>query len=572
MNYAAVGSDLIDLHLMWNRLIAVVEEQALVLQRTAFSPIVREAGDLSAGVFDVKGRMLAQAVTGTPGHINTMALSVGHVLERFPANTMKPGDAFITNDPWMGTGHTSDFVVTTPCFHKNKLVAIFSCTCHVVDIGGLGRSVEGADVFMEGLYIPILKIVDRGDINETLMAMIGGNSRTPTSTCGDTYSLIACNEVGCRRLVEMMEEFQLVSLDTLAEHIIDNSRTAVRAEIAKLPQGTWRNSITLDGFDHPIQVRAALTISDKGIHVDFAGTDSTVRRGFNVPICYTLAYTAFGLGCVVAKGIPNNAGSLEPLTISAPVGCILNAQKPAAVFGRHLVGQMMPDLVFGCLRQVIPDRVPAEGAGPMWNVGVSGPRTNPPRIGDDFRVTLTSSGGMGALQFRDGLSTTAFPSGVRGTPVEIAEALTPVVFLRKEYLQDSGGAGRTRGGLGQVIEIENTLDEMFRFHAMHWRIHYPPRGFDGGGGGSAGYLGLFSGPRLRGMGVQDVPRGDRLIMRTPGGAGFGDPRKRDRAIVRADLAEGLISEKAAREVYGLIEQADVPEALTAAGLLALGAK
>jgi N-methylhydantoinase B len=383
------------------------------------------------------------------------------------------------------------------------------------------------------------------------MTMIGANSRTPIDTCGDTYSLMACNDVGCRRLVEMMDEFDLDSLDDLGEHIIDYSRNAVHAEIAKLPRGTWKHSMYLDGFDEPIYIEAALTVSENKIHIDFTGSGGMVRRGFNVPVCYTLAYTAFGVGCVIAKGIPNNAGSLEPISFHAPPGCILNADRPAAVFGRHLVGQMMPDLVFGCFRQFVPDRVPAEGAGAMWNVGVSGPRTSPPRIGDDYRVTLTSSGGMGALRYRDGLSSTAFPSGVRGTPVENAEALTPLIFRRKEYEQDSAGAGRSRGGFGQIIEIENTLPELFRFHAMHWRIHHPAIGFDGGHNGANGYLGLKSGPRLRGMGVQEIPAGDNLIMRTPGGAGFGNPKDRDRDLVRSDLAEGLISERAAREIYGL---------------------
>ena len=298
----------IELQIMWNRLIAVVEEQAQTLLRTAFSSIVREAGDLSAGIFDRTGRMLAQAVTGTPGHVNSMAESVKHFIAHFGLDSMQPGDAYITNDPWMGTGHLNDFVITTPCFHKGKLVGLFSCTSHLMDIGGIGFGPDGTDVFMEGLYIPFLKVLDAGKVNETLMAMIRANTRLPIDTVGDVYSLMACNDVGCQRLVEMMDEFDLDNLDELAEHICAKSRAAVLAEIAQLPKGSWSNAMTTDGFDGPITLRATTTISDSGIHVDYTGTDPQARRGINVPFAYTTAYTVFGLGCIVAEPHPQQCG------------------------------------------------------------------------------------------------------------------------------------------------------------------------------------------------------------------------------------------------------------------------
>src|SRR5256714_2300240 len=364
---------LIDVQIMWNRLIAVVEEQAQVLMRTAFSPIVRECGDLSAGVFDRQGRMLAQAVTGTPGHVNSMAESVKHFIRHSPACEMKPGAAYIPNDPWMGTGHLNGFVITPPAFNsKGQLVALFSCTSHLMDIGGIGFGPDATDVFMEGLYIPMLKLIDQGAVNETPMAMIRANTRLPIDTEGDTYSLAACNDFGAKRLAEMMDEFGIDSLDVLAEHICARSREAVMAEIAKLPKGTWRNEMTVDGYDSPVMLAAALTVSDSGIHVDYTGTSPQSRYGINVPLAYTTAYTVFGLGCVVASAIPNNAGSLGPLTVSAPTGCILNAPKPAPVCSRHIIGQMLPDVVFGCLRQIIPDRVPAEGTSCLWNLNVRG--------------------------------------------------------------------------------------------------------------------------------------------------------------------------------------------------------
>jgi N-methylhydantoinase B len=541
---------LIDLQIMWNRLIAVVEEQAQVLMRTAFSPIVRECGDLSAGVFDRQGRMLAQAVTGTPGHVNSMAESVKHFIRHFPLDQMKPGDAYITNDPWMGTGHLNDFVVTTPAFKNGRLVALFSCTSHLMDIGGIGFGPDATDVFMEGLYIPMLKLIDQGVVNETLMAMIRANTRLPIDTEGDTYSLAGCNDVGAKRLIEMMDEFGIDTLDTLADHICDRSREAVMAEIAKLPKGTWHNEMTVDGYDEPVTLKAALTVSDTGIHVDYEGTSAQSRFGINVPMAYTTAYTVFGLGCVVASQIPNNAGSLGPLTVSAPKGAILNAPKPAPVCIRHVIGQMLPDVVFGCLRQIIPDRVPAEGTSCLWNLNVRGETQSGSGGNYGFMMAVTSNGGTGARPDKDGLSATAYPSGVRGTPVEIAESQTPLIFWKKELRPDSGGAGRTRGGLGQVIEIESGVGRPWDILAAFDRIDHPARGRDGGRDGAAGYVGLKSGRKLRGKGFQLVPPGDRLVVLTPGGGGIGAPEDRAKENIARDATDDLVSKDTAREVYG----------------------
>ncbi|CAN7300352.1 hydantoinase B/oxoprolinase family protein [Bosea sp. LjRoot9] len=532
---------LIDLQIMWNRLIAVVEEQGQILMRTAFSPIVRECGDISAGVFDLQGRMLAQGVTGTPGHVNSMAESVKHFIRHFPIETMKEGDAYITNDPWMGTGHLNDFVVTTPAFRNGKPVALFSCTSHLMDIGGIGFGPDATDVFMEGLYLPMLKLIDAGKVDQNVMAIVRANTRQPVDTEGDTYSLAACNDMGAKRLVEMMDEFGIETLDELADHICERSREAVLAEIAKLPKGTWRNEMVVDGYDVPVTLAAELTISDDGIHVDFTGTSPQAQRGINVPHSYTTAYTVFGLGCVVAAQIPNNAGSLGPLTVSAPSGSILNAPKPAAVSSRHVIGQMLPDVVFGCLRQVIPERVPAEGTSCLWNLNVRG-RTHAGAQGNyGFAMAVTSNGGTGARFDKDGLSATAYPSGVRGTPVEIAETQTPLIFWKKELRPDSGGNGRTRGGHGQIIEIESGVDASFEILAAFDRIDHPPRGRDGGGNGAAGYVGLKSGKKLKGKGFQEIPAGDRLVVLTPGGAGIGDPAERDPALLSRDIEEELVS-------------------------------
>lgn len=542
---------LIDKQVMWNRLIAVVEEQAQTLQRTAFSTIVRESGDLAAGVFDTKGRMVAQAVTGTPGHINTMALNVGHVLAVHPAETMRDGDVYITNDPWLGTGHTNDFCITTPVFRNGGIVGLFACNCHLMDIGGVIGPDQSTDLYMEGLLIPILKLVDAGAINETLMALIRTNTRLPIDTEGDVYAMISCNEVGYAGLNMMMEEFALDQLDELADHIIDESRQAVLRNIRALPFGTWHSEMYLDGYEEPLLLKCALTIAETGINVDFTGSSPMVKHNINVPICYTLAYTSFGIGCIVAKGIPNNAGSLEPITVSSPEGTIMHAQKPAAVVARHIVGISLPDLVFGALRQAVPDRVPAEGAGCLWGIRANGPNSSPAHHGDNYRVGLVTTGGMGALPFRDGLSATGYPSGVRGGPVEIFESMSTLVVWRKQYRQDSGGAGKFRGGLGQEMMVANAIAEPFTYFASYERTKIAARGVDGGRDGDLGSLRLSTGGTLPGKGSYEIPIGTKVLINSPGAGGHGDPRQRERHAVARDLELGLISEKTAREVYGL---------------------
>ena len=527
---------LIDLQIMWNRLITVVEEQAQVLLRTAFSTIVREAGDLSAGVFDLQGRMLAQAVTGTPGHVNSMAESVAHFIRHFPLETMQEGDAYICNDPWMGTGHLNDFVVTTPAFHRGKLVGLFSCTSHLMDIGGLGSGPEGLDVFMEGLYIPMLKLIDRGQVNETLLAMIRANTRLPVDTEGDTYSLAGCNDVGVRRLSEMMDEFGIDSLDVLAAFIVERSRAAVLAEVALLPQGTWSYAMDVDGYDAPIALHGRLTVSATGLHMDYTGSGGLQRKGINVPLTYATAYTVYGMGCLVASRIPNNAGSLAPLTVSAPVGCVLNAPKPAPVSARSVLGMMLPDMVFGCLRQAAPHLVPAEGANCLWNLPLRGAR----RDGTLFANSVSTTGGTGGRPNLDGLSCTGFPSGIQGTPVEIAETQSPVIFWRKEFRPDSGGAGRTRGGLGQIIEVESAEGLPFALVSSFDRVRFPARGQAGGADGALGRVGLASGVVFPGKGRHEVPPGERLVLMTPGGAGRGPPCERDAGALAKDMEDGLV--------------------------------
>jgi N-methylhydantoinase B len=523
--------------------------------RTAFSTTVREAGDLSAGVFDLHGRMMAQAVTGTPGHVNSMAESVGHFLRKFPTGTMKEGDHYITNDPWLGTGHLHDLTVVTPAFRNGAIVGLFANTAHVIDVGGLGMGPEGRSVFEEGIYIPILKCFDQGAPNETFFEFMRAGSRLPVELEGDIYSLCACNDAAARRLVQMMDEFEMDSLDPLAGFIFDSSHRATLAEIAKLQRGVFRNEISSDGYDEPVTLRAEMSILDDAIEVDFAGTSGLSPRGINVPPAYTRAYSSFGLKVVIAPEIPNNWASLAPFRMKIPEGCILNAPHPYPVSVRHVIGHLLPDLMMGCLHQTIPTRVSAEGASSLWNPplrggsGVSGQsRSNRPVV-SDFEIITFNSGGTGARPTLDGLDATAFPSGVRTMPVEATENVAPVIIWRKELRPDSGGAGRTRGGMGQIMEIATKGDLEFAVNATFDRVANAPKGREGGLSGAPGVVRLAGGQKLRTKGLQIIPDGERLILELPGGAGMGDPVARDPAKVARDVRDGLVSVENARALY-----------------------
>ncbi len=557
-----VGLAEIQRQVMWNRLIAVVEEQAQTMIRTAFSTTVREAGDLSAGIFDLEGRMMAQAVTGTPGHVNSMMESVGHFLKKFPAETMRPGDHYITNDPWLGTGHLHDLTVVTPAFHDARMVGLFANTAHVIDVGGLGMGPEGRSVFEEGLYIPIVKCFDEGRPNETFFDFVRAGTRLPVELEGDIYSLCACNDAGIRRLAEMMAEFRLEGLEPLAAFIFENSRRATEAEIARLPSGTFSAEICSDGYDEEVTLKAAMTIGKVGgkdrITVDYAGTSPCSTRGINVPAAYTRAYSCFGIKVVVAPEIPNNWASLAPFEMRIPPGSILDAPRPYPVSVRHVIGHLLPDLMMGCLYQAVPDRVTAEGASSLWNpplrggASVSGPpRGNRPAL-PDFEIITFNSGGTGARPMRDGLDATAFPSGVRTMAVEATENVAPIVVWRKELRPDSGGAGRTRGGMGQIMEIGAKDDLEFACNAIFDRVKHPPKGRSGGKQGAGGRVALKSGRILRTKGFQIIPEGDRLILELPGGGGMGDPALRAPADVARDVRDGLVSPEAARTLYKVV--------------------
>lgn len=541
--------DPILLEVLWNRLISVVNEQATALMRTSFTTVVRESGDLSAGVFDPRGNMIAQAVTGTPGHINSMATCIHHFLAVYPANTLRPGDVLITNDPHKTSGQLHDFTVITPIFDRQeRLVAFFGSTCHAIDIGGRGLGADARSLFEEGLFVPITKWYDAGRPNAELVKIIRANVREPEQVLGDLHAQVAGNDVGGARLLEFMDEFGLDSIVPLADEIIGRSERAMRDAIAKLPDGVYTHSAQSDGFDAPVTLAVTLTKRGDGIFADWTGTSAASDRGINVVLNYTHAYVTYALKCALCPEVPNNEGSFRPVEVTAPPGCLLNALPPAPVAGRHVIGHFLPGIIFGALAQALPQRVIAEGAANIWATQLTGRRDT----GEPWTYVWFSCGGTGARPTKDGLHTTAFPSGIMGVQVESIENLAPVQVHRREILRDSGGAGRFRGGCGQEMEVSVREGDAYILGPIFDRTRIPAAGYAGGRQGALGAIVIGNGRELRDKSQVTLPTSERFTLRLPGGGGFYDPWTREPAAVLDDVLDQFVSVAMAREQYGVV--------------------
>jgi N-methylhydantoinase B len=540
--------DPVTLEVLWNRLLSVANEQQAALMRTAFSTVVRESQDLACGVFDTRGQMMAQSLTGTPGHINPMATGVRHLLAAYPPETLQPGDVLITNDPWMTSGQLNDFTVLTPIWREGRIVAYFGNLCHAADIGGQVFSGEAHEIYEEGLRVPVTKLFDRGEPNHELLKIIRANVRLPDETVGDLYAQASCNDVGGRALLTMMDEFGLESIDPLSDEIIARSERALRDAIRALPDGVYRHELWSDGFEEPIKIAVTLTVRDDEIDIDFAGSSPQSGRGINVVLNYTHGYASFALKAAIAPDVPHNEGAFRPVHVTAPAGSILNCTEPAAVAARHLVGHFVPSAIFGALAQALPDRLLAEGADPIW---LSVWRGEHPRNGEPFMTAIFQVGGTGARATKDGLSTTGFPSGVAGVPAEVIEHLSALVQSRRELRTDSGGAGQTRGGLGQATEYWYRGDGPWSVSVMADRTKFAAQGFAGGGPGAPGAL-AADGVPLQPKTVVALEPGQRVLVALPGGAGFGDPFQRPVASVLADVVSGYVSIEAAERDFGVV--------------------
>jgi len=540
--------DPITLEVIWSRLISVVDEQAAALIHSSFTTVVREAGDLSAGVFDRGGNMIAQSVTGTPGHINTMANCVRkYVAPNYPIDSLEPGDTLITNDPWEASGHLFDLTIVSPVFYRGRGVAWFANTCHAVDIGGATMGGDARSLYEEGLAIPLMKLFKAGEANRELFDIIRANVRVPDQVIGDIYAQEVGNQVGARKLIEMLDEYGLPDIEAVSALILDRTETAVRNAVRALPDGSYRNTITIDGFDAPLTIACAIIVDGDGLTVDYAGSSPQVDRGINVVLNYTHAYTTYTLMAVLAPGIPNNEGAFRPIDVQAPLGSILNCRRPAPVSARHLIGHFVSQPLLTALAEIVPEQVIANGPAGLWNTMMDGMD----ETGEEFAYIFFSAGGMGAAHNRDGLSATAFPSGIMGVPVEAIETAAPLLMHRRELRPDSGGPGRFRGGLGQVMELEIITGAPANHSCMYDRTGNPALGLLGGQAGAAGQVRLSDGGRPHPKSHYLLAPGQRVILELPGGGGFGPPCERAPERVLQDLREGYISLEAAARDYGV---------------------
>ena len=541
---SAPALDAVSLGIMWDRLVAITDEIVSTLVRTSFSTIVRESYDLTVVVLDTDGRLMAQGSYSIPVFIGTAPVTLAHMLKRFPAETLAPGDVVITNDPWMGTGHLFDINVMRPVFKAGRIVAYTLSITHLPDIGGTGFGAAASEIYHEGLRLPIAKLARAGQIDGFILDLVRANVRAPDQVLGDLMANVTCNEVGAKRLVEFMDEYRLDDLVALSAAIRGQSERVTRERIGAMRDGRYRNRIDIEGAEGPIELACEVAISGRDIAIDFAGTGPAVRRGINVPLCYTRAMALYAVKCVTAPALPNNEGSTAPVRVEAPAGSILNALPPAATGGRHTIGHSVTPLVFGALAEAAPESVQAE-CGNMDLITFHG--THPD--GRPIATIYFAAGGFGALLGHDGANATPGPSNMGVVPVEVWESLTGTTIERKALLADSGGPGAARGGLGQEVVIRNDSGRPMTVFSMANRTEFAALGFAGAGpGGRREHR--IDGEPVDPKGTHTLAPGARLSLIEAGGGGFGEAAAREPAKLAADLAEGFVTPEGARRDYG----------------------
>jgi N-methylhydantoinase B len=533
---AGAASDSVALEIIWSQLIAIVDEMAAALARTAFSILVREGNDLSCVILDVQGRGLVQSTRSIPSFANVVPLALQHMLTVVPRNELVPGDVLVTNDPWVGAGHLPDLVMAKPIYRERELVGFIGTVAHLPDIGGGQLSGGAREVFEEGLLIPTVKLLRGGVSNEDVMTIIRTNVRVPDLVTGDISAQLAVCDLGDSRVLELMDDWQLRDLAGVTDAICARGERAVREAISAVPSGVYASELTSDALGELVHIVTKLEVDGDRIHVDYTGSSPQSARGINSVLNYTYAYTAYALKCVLCPELPNNDGLMRPFSVAAPAGSILNPNRPAAVGGRALTGHLLPDAVMTALEQVIPEKVNAPSGAPPWLTILSG-RSD----GRGFTESYALGIGTGARAGRDGLSCVTFPSNASSAPIEMLERACPIRFERKELRCDSGGAGRHRGGLGQKVSFEIVGSETIYVSCLAARLRTAPEGIGGGAPGTAGAF-LVNGSLLDDPeAVHELSPGDVVTMIVPGGGGYGAPEDRARAAVDRDVRDGYVS-------------------------------
>ncbi len=545
----------IPLDVIWPRLIAIADEMATTMFRTAFSHDVVEVHDMSTGLLDHRGYLIAQTWLGATGHTGCMPAFGANLTKAFPPETVRPGDVFICNDPWLCNGQTADIFITTPAFHDGRLIGFAVNTIHHVDIGGRKGSGLSEEVFEEGLIIPMLRLYKEGEPNEELFGLIRRNVRYSEKMIGDLRAQVATGWAGCRAMETLCAEFKLDSLLDVADELIGRTEAGIRAGLRDLPDGQWHEEMLMDidGIDEPQPLAVTVTIDGDELTADFTGTAPQVRRPINCPLNFTRAYVAIPTKMVCDPALPNNQGTYRPLHLTAPEGTILNPTYPASCFWRLSSGMLVGELMFRIFAQIVPDRVPADsGSLPTWQFYVTGTRPD----GEDYALHQHAFGGMGGRPGRDGLSAVSFPYNVRDVSIEWSEHETPVLYEARQLIPDSGGAGTFRGGLGQELIFRaydsGTADgQPLVFAGAAGRMRNPPEGLGGGGPGSLSTIDINGQPIAPNSSPEfSFHKGDVVRLALPGGGGHGDPAERARENIEADLKAGYVTSDGARRDYG----------------------
>ncbi|MFH1487654.1 MAG: hydantoinase B/oxoprolinase family protein [Pseudomonadota bacterium] len=546
--------DPITLEILWRRLISIVDEADSTVSRTAFSSLLRDAHDYTCMFTDRQGRELAQGSFATPGKSGAMALGIKKLIRKLPGDTYRPGDVFITNDPWALAGHLNDVCVISPIFYRNTLTAFTACVFHHSDVGGRVSS-DNHDVFEEGLFIPLVKLYAGGELNESLMDMIRWNVRTPDEVTGDIRSQIAANHVCAEKICRMLEESGLEGLDDLADEIIGRTEKSMREAIDKVPDGIYRAEGVVEQMAgrEDVVIRAAVRVRGSDIVVDLEGSSGHVDWGGNVVYNFTYAYVFMALKSMFDPDIPNNDGCTAPISMVAPEGSVVNCRFPAAVAARMQIGHFLTEIVYRAMAEALPERVIAASGGTPATMNVMYGRRHDGRPWHSVRIR---GGGMGAGTRSDGHHVAIFPANGANTPVEIFESDTPLIVETRELIPDSGGPGRMKGGLGRRSIMRVPDDEYAPIPPVNLgiqsgRFRYPPEGLFGGRPGEKARF-LVNGEPGNPYGLTRLKPGDVLLMDAAGGGGYGDPLDRDPEMVERDVIEGYVSLEKAKEDYGVV--------------------
>jgi N-methylhydantoinase B len=546
--------DPVTLEILWRRLISIVDEADSAVARTAFSSLLRDAHDYTCMFTDRKGRELAQGTFATPGQSGAMALGVKNLVNKLSMDTFRPGDVFITNDPWALAGHLNDVCVMNPIFYKDTLTAFTACVFHHSDIGGRVSS-DNHEVFEEGLFIPLVKLYDAEHLNESVMEMIRWNVRTPDEVIGDIRSQIAANHVCAEKICQMLEEYDLDDLDDLADEIISRTEKSMREAIGKIPDDVYRAEGIVEQMEgkEDVIIKVAVEVKGSDIMVDLDGSSPQVDWGGNVVYNFTYAYVFMALKSMFDPYIPNNDGCARPISMKAPEGSVVNCKFPAAVAARMQIGHFLTEIIYRAMATALPDRVMAASGGTPATMNVLYGKRSDGRPWHSVRIR---GGGMGARSTHDGHYVYIFPANGANTPVEIFESDTPLIVEKRELLTDSGGPGKMKGGPGRRMVLRIPDDAYAPISPVNLgiqsgRYRYPPEGLFGGKSGAKAQF-LVNGESGNPYGLTQLSPGDVVIMDAAGGGGYGDPLERDMEMVERDVIEGYVSAERAKADYGVV--------------------